>query len=279
MLEPTLKDRNGAIMVESSTKLTWLGHNCFQFERDGLRFIVDPFLVDGVAPRRAEEIDVDYILVSHGHADHCQHAVAIAKRCGATIVAVAEMASYFSQQGLKTEPMNIGGAIYLPSQSSRSPKVQVLAVQAPHSSTTPSGTPGGNSMGFVLSFAQNGVDLSPSEGEIKPMKDALADANAFNAYFACDAGFFSELSWIGALGIDLAVLPIGDRYTMGPRVSLDAIAALSPKHVVPSHYNTWPPISQNADAWSAAVRKYTQATPLVPKPGQTLQQDDSQTWR
>ena len=102
MLEPTLKDRNGAIMVESSTKLTWLGHNCFQFERDGLRFIVDPFLVDGVAPRRAEEIDVDYILVSHGHADHCQHAVAIAKRCGATIVAVAEMASWFEEVNLGT---------------------------------------------------------------------------------------------------------------------------------------------------------------------------------
>ena len=267
-------------MVETTTKLTWLGHNCFQLERDGLRFLVDPFIVEGLAPCRADEIETDYILVSQGHADHCQDAISIGKRTGATVVSIAEMTSYFGRNGLKTEPMNIGGAIYLPTHATRSPSVQVLAVQAPHSSTTPSGEPGGNSLGFVLSFSQNGRDLSPSSDSLKPMKEALADADAFNVYFVCDAGYFSELAWIGELGIDLAVVPIGDRYTMGARVSLDAISLLSPKYVAPSHYNTWPPLRQNVDAWRQSVKRYTNATPLELKPGQTVYyNDDSKTWR
>lgn len=134
-------------------------------------------------------------------------------------------------------------------------------------------------MGFVLSFSQNGAPLSPDQAPIKPLKDVLADAEAFSIYFACDTGYFSEMSWIGKLGIDVAVLPIGDRYTMGPSLSLEAISALNARYVVPCHYNTWPPISQDASKWADAVQRYTQSKPLVLKPGVPVAEDESGNWK
>lgn len=267
-------------MERAKKSLTWLGHNCFTFTFNDVKFVVDPFLVKGVSPVKAAEISADYVLVSHGHADHCTDAVEIAQRSNAVIVAVAEVASFFSRRQVKTEPMNIGGAIYVPvSESANLPKAQILAVQAPHSSTMPDGSAGGNSVGFVLSFPQNGCFISPDKAPIKPMKQTLSAANAFNVYFACDAGLFSEMEWIGELGIDLAVLPIGSRYTMGPAMSLDAINMLKPRYVIPSHYSTWDPISQDAVKWSEAVREYTQAEPLLLTPGQVASEGEDGLWR
>ena len=266
-------------MKNTTKKLTWFGHNCFLFEYGEAMFIVDPFLVPDLSPITAERIDATYVLVSHGHDDHCANALTIAQKNNAPIVAVAEVAGFFAQKGVKTEPVNIGGAIYLPIPNDVNfPKAQVLAVQAPHSSTLPQGIPGGNSLGFVISFSQNGVSLSPSDAIIKPMQKTLADAAAFSIYFACDSGYFSEMNWIGKLGIDVAVLPIGDRYTMGPSVSLDAVAALSPRYVVPSHYNTWPPISQNVSQWSDAVRQYTKSEPLVLTVGNSISEREDGSW-
>ncbi len=262
-------------------KLTWLGHNCFLFEYGETKFLIDPFLPNGLAPKKPSEIDADYVLVSHGHADHCADALEIAKRCGAPIIAVAELAGYFGEAGAKTEALNVGGAIYVPvSNELQTPKAQVLAVQAPHSSTTPDGKPGGTSLGFVLSFSQNGEPLSPNEtAAIKPLRETLSDAVAFSIYFACDAGFFAETTWIGKLGIDVAVLPIGDRYATGPAASLDVIREVKPRYVIPCHFNTWPPIAQNADRWRDAVVKYASpAQPLVTSVGQTIQEDKNGAW-
>lgn len=267
-------------MEKSNGRLTWLGHNCFLFERDGVKFVVDPFLPKGLAPATPEEIKVDCVLVSHGHADHCEDALKIAKNNDATIVSVAEVSSYFAKKGVKTEALNIGGAIYLPTPSAAdAPQFQLLAVQAPHSSTMPDGSSGGSSLGFVLSFSQNGAPLSPAKTEIKPMKQTLADADAFSVYFACDAGYSTEMNWIGELGIDLAILPIGDRFTMGPAMSLDAINAIKPRFVVPAHYNTWPPIAQDVSRWQAAVRKYTSAVPLVLAVGSSICKSENGDWR
>lgn len=267
-------------MTNPAPKLTWFGHNCFLFEYNGVRFLVDPFLADGVAPASAADLRADYLLVSHGHADHCDNALEIAKRSHGTVVAIAEVAGYFARKGVKTEAGNIGGAIYLPiSNDPNVPKAQLLMVQAPHSSTMPDGSAGGNSIGFVLSFPRNGAHLSPDKAPVKPMKNLLADADAFTVYFACDSGYFTEMNWIGQFGIDLAVLPIGDRYTMGPSVSLDAILALEPRYVVPAHYNTWPPLAQNADKWADAVAHYTQAAPIVLTPGQSIAADESGNWK
>ena len=266
-------------MKYATKRLTWLGHNCFLFEYNETRFITDPFFVKGVTPYSLNNIQVDYVLVSHGHADHCADALEVAQNSSATLIAVAEVAGYFSKKGIKTEPVNIGGAIYLPvAKDPIEPQAQLLTVQAPHSSTMSDGSSGGNSVGFVLSFSQNGSHLSPAKSPIRPMKRALADASAFSIYFACDTGLFSEMNWIGSLGLDIAVLPIGDRYTMGPSLSLDAVNALQPRYVVPAHFNTWKPIAQNQDLWSEAVRQYTNSSPLVLSPGKSIEEQTDGAW-
>ncbi|MCF0233662.1 MAG: MBL fold metallo-hydrolase, partial [Thermoguttaceae bacterium] len=232
----------------------------------------DPFLPAESAPKKLEDVEADYILVSHGHFDHCADALTIAKRCDATIVACAEMAGYFGKLGAKTEPVNVGGAIYPTFRDSANDlKMQILAVPAPHSSTTPDGAPGGTPIGFVLSFPRNEKPISPDVAPLKPLAQTLADADAFTIYFACDAGFFSESSWIGRLGVDVAVVPIGDRYTMGPAASLDLIAEIKPRVAVPCHYGTWPPIAQNADKWVRAVEEFcAPTTALAMKVGESI---------
>jgi L-ascorbate metabolism protein UlaG (beta-lactamase superfamily) len=95
----------------------------------------------------------------------------------------------------------------------------------------------------------------------------LADARV---YFACDTALFLDMRMIGVGGLDLAVLPIGDLYTMGPDDSIDAIKLLNPKRVAPCHYNTWPPINQDAAAWADRVRSHTSAQPIVPWPGDQI---------
>ena len=267
-------------MNRTSKKLTWFGHNCFLFEYGSTRFLTDPFFVKGLAPVAPEKVDADYLLVSHAHGDHCADATTVARKSNGTIVGVAEVADFYGRKSVNVEPINIGGAIYLPCDATgNSALAQVLATPAPHSSTFSDGTSGGNSLGFVLSFSQNGLGLGSQAPEIKPLQESLADADAFSIYFACDAGYFSEMEAIGRLKIDVAVLPIGDRYTMGPSLSLDAINAIKPRFVVPAHYDTWAPIAQDAWKWSEAVVKYTQATPLVLRVGGSVQEDSDGTWK
>jgi L-ascorbate metabolism protein UlaG (beta-lactamase superfamily) len=107
----------------------------------------------------------------------------------------------------------------------------------------PDGTYGGVPGGFLLTLAAQRV------------------------YFACDTALFLDMKLIGSGGLELAVLPIGDLFTMGPDDSIDAIKLLSPKRVAPCHYGTWPPIAQDADAWAEKVRSHTAAEPIVLKPG------------
>ena len=105
---------------------------------------------------------------------------------------------------------------------------------------------GGNPAGFVVSLPEG------------------------NVYFACDTGLFSDMRLIGACGLALAALPIGDNYTMGPDDALEAVRLLAPRRVVPVHNKTWPLIDQDADAWAARVRAETAAEPLVIQPGATI---------
>ena len=118
-------------------------------------------------------------------------------------------------------------------------------VPAIHSSGLPDGSYGGVAAGFLLKV-----------GETK-------------LYFACDTALFSDMQLIGAVGLDVAVLPIGDLFTMGPEDCVTATDLLKPKTVLPSHYNTWPPIEQDADAWAASVKSRTKATPVVLAPGES----------
>ncbi|MCG8586749.1 MAG: MBL fold metallo-hydrolase, partial [Pirellulales bacterium] len=112
----------------------------------------------------------------------------------------------------------------------------------------PDGANGGNPGGFLLTFA---------DGK--------------RVYFACDTALFSDMRLIGSGGLDAAVVPIGDRFTMGPADSVEAVKLLEPRRAVPAHYNTWPPIEQDAHAWADRVRDKTDAQPVVLQPGETLE--------
>ncbi|MFV2069948.1 MAG: metal-dependent hydrolase [Pirellulales bacterium] len=224
-------------------KLTWLGHGSWSLETGGQQVLLDPFLNESpTAPFSSDSVAADYILVSHGHFDHVADVASIANRTGATVVANFEIAQWFANtQGVeKTVGMNLGGSTQLPWGN-------VKLTLAHHSSTLPDGSSGGSAGGYLLSLP---------EGRI---------------YFACDTALFLDMKFIGNAGIDLAVIPIGDLFTMGPEDSIEAIKLLNPKRVAPAHYNTWPPIEQDAHAWAERVRAHTSADPIVLEPGESIE--------
>jgi len=223
--------------------LTWLGHASWQLKTDQHTILVDPFLDDSpTAPVKADQVAADFILISHGHFDHVADAAKIANRTGATVVSNYEITTWLAKNhGVKnTVGGNLGGGVNLPFG-------RVKLTLAFHSSALPDGSNGGNPCGFLVSLT-DGPKL----------------------YFACDTGLFGDMALIGAAGLDLAVLPIGDLFTMGPEDALEAVKLLKPRRVVPSHYNTWPPIAQDAEKWAAWVRAETIAEPIVIAPGGTI---------
>ncbi|MCH2114092.1 MAG: metal-dependent hydrolase [Pirellulales bacterium] len=224
-----------------STEITWLGHSCFAVHTGDHRLVIDPFLDDSpTAPVKAAHIAAEYILLTHAHFDHLADATAIAGRTGATVVANFEIGEWLKTQGVdetKILAMNTGGSSHLPFG-------RVKMTSAQHSSSLPDGTYGGVAGGF---------DLSLPEGR---------------AYFAGDTALNLDMKLIGLGGLKLAVLPIGDLFTMGPDDSIDAIKFLNPERVVPCHYGTWPPIEQDVQAWADGVRAQTAAEPIVLEPGE-----------
>jgi len=221
--------------------ITWYGHAAMGLELSGNRILVDPFITDNpVATVKANDLEADFILISHGHGDHVGDALAIAKRCKATVISNFEIASWFEAQGVKIHPQHIGGGFMHPFG-------YLKLTLALHGSALPDGSYGGNPSGFLLTTLQ--------EARI---------------YFACDTGLFGDMRLIGDEGIDLAVLPIGDNFTMGPEDALRAVKLIEPEHVVPIHYNTWDLIAQDPNAWAERVRGETQTTPHVLQPGESV---------
>ncbi len=222
-------------------RLTWYGHGTWMISTGTHKILLDPFFNDSpTAPVKSSEIEADFVLVSHGHFDHVADVAEIANRNDAMVIAIFEIASWFSQNhGVKqTTGMNLGGAAEFPFG-------HVKMTPALHSSQLPDGSYGGCPAGFVVTIENKRI------------------------YFACDTALFSDMSLIGQLGIDLAVLPIGDLFTMGPADSVAATKLVNPKQVLPAHYNTWPPIEQDATAWADLIRAETSAEPIVLQPGET----------
>jgi L-ascorbate metabolism protein UlaG (beta-lactamase superfamily) len=221
-----------------ATELTWLGHGTWLIETGDHRILLDPFLdASPTSPVKAADLDPTFILVSHAHFDHVDELAEIALRSGAVVITNFEISQWLAAQGHeKSIGMNIGGQIFQPFGT-------VKMTMALHSSSLPDGSYGGNPAGFILSL---------DDGTI---------------YFACDTGLFYDMMLIGTAGIDLAVLPIGDLFTMGPDDAVEATKLLAPKRVAPAHYNTFPPIEQDAEAWAAKVREETDAEPVVIEPG------------
>jgi L-ascorbate metabolism protein UlaG (beta-lactamase superfamily) len=226
-----------------ATRVRWLGHSCLLFEAGGKHVLADPFLTGNPkAAAKPDEVPADLILISHGHGDHVGDAVAIAKRTGAKVVCNYEISLWLQEkQGLpagQVVGMQHGGGADFPGIG------RVKLTLAFHGSALPDGSNGGNPCGFLIKFA-----------------------DGTTVYDAADTGLFGDMKLIGEEGLDLAILPIGDFYTMGPDDALRALRLLEPRRVLPIHYNTFPPIAQDAYAWASRVREATDTEPVVLEPG------------
>ncbi len=224
-----------------SLKLVWYGHATLGLETAGFRILVDPFFTGNpAASTTADKVMADYILISHGHGDHVGDAEAISRRTGAVVICNAEIADWFGKKGIKAHAQHLGGGY-------KHPFGYLKFTFAIHGSGLPDGSNGGNPAGFLL---------TTQEGE--------------KVYLAQDTGLFGDMKLIGDEGLDLAVLPIGDNYTMGPDDALRAVELLRPKRVVPIHYNTFDLIVQDPIDWAQRVQAQTGVQVTLLKPGQSL---------
>ncbi|MEE8185292.1 MAG: metal-dependent hydrolase [Thermodesulfobacteriota bacterium] len=205
-------------------KVTYHGHSCFLIEGSKHNVIFDPFLKDNpLAKIRPEDVKVDAILVSHGHLDHVGDAVEISKKNNATIIAPFELANYFQSKGAESHPMHIGGAYNFPFGT-------VKLTIAHHGSTTETGAVG-NPCGFILTMDNKVV------------------------YHAGDTGLFYDMKLIGELNnLDVALIPIGDNFTMGIPDALKAVEFLKPKIAIPMHYNTFDVIKQDPEEFIEGLK-------------------------
>lgn len=223
-----------------AVEITYHGHACFSVKTKQAHLLIDPFLTgNAMADIKPDAVAPDYILVTHAHGDHLGDALPIAKRTGATIISNNEIHSYLSKQGAKTHGMHIGGAHVFPFG-------KVKLTIAHHGSSFPDGSYGGSPCGFLLW-----------------LEDKVL-------YHAGDTALFLDMKLYGEEGIDVAMLPIGDNFTMGPEDAVKAVGFLQPKQAILMHYNTFGIIAQDAEAAAEAVRLQTQAVPVLMKPGETL---------
>ncbi len=225
-------------------QITYFGHSAFQIESGDTTLLFDPFITgnkhtEGVVT--ADELDPDFILLTHAHSDHWGDTPDIAARSGAQVVANFEIVTYLQNNHGhdNAQQMNTGGWWTFPWGRAK-------LTYARHSSSFPDGTYGGNPNGYILHLEDKCV------------------------YNLGDTALFAEMEWIGEdHTIDLAFVPIGDCFTMGPDDALRAVKMLKPKHVVPVHYGTFPFIEVDAQDWARRVREEG-IEASVPAPGETL---------
>lgn len=219
-----------------SVQVTWHGHATFSIQVNETNLLIDPFLKGNnpVAKTAAEDVNPDYILITHGHNDHVADVLPVAQRTGAQLISNFEIIGWYnSKHGYENgHPQHLGGG-------HQHPFGHVKMTVALHGSGLPDGSYGGMPGGFLLTLDGKRI------------------------YVAGDTALFSDMALIGRGGLDLAILPIGDNFTMGPEDSLLALEFLKPKRVIPCHYNTFPLLNVDIDAWKAAVSEQGYAEPIV----------------
>jgi len=223
-------------LTEEPTTLTFYGQSAFLLSHGDTRLIIDPWLTGNPWKAiTADEINCQYILVSHAHADHLGDTVAIAKRTGATVVTTAEIARMLKEQGCDVAPMSIGGK-----RNFDFGYVKVtLAIHG-------SGIAGGQAAGFIVNFFGKTI------------------------YFAGDTALFSDMSLIGKTSLDYALLPIGDNYTMGIDDAVEAVGLLHPQKVIPMHYNSNPLIKQSPEEFKNKVQEKYKVPTIIMLPGEKI---------
>ena len=226
-------------------KIQFLGQSGFAINtsntnKKDLQILIDPFLTgNSLTNLKAEDFSPDYIVITHAHGDHYGDTEAIAKASGAKVISNFEIVNYVATKGIEGHPMNPGGAWTFDFG-------KLKFVQAIHTSSFPDGTYGGVAMGVILEI----------EGK--------------RIYHAGDTAYFSDMEYFGRQGLDLALLPIGDNFTMGIDDAVEAAALLKATSVVPIHYNTFGYIEQDPQLFKAAIEKQTESHCVILEPDEIL---------
>jgi len=229
-------------------EITWLGHSAFEIISDkGVKILIDPFISNNPScDIPVEEIETDLILVTHGHADHFGDAMEIANRTGATLACIHEISAFLSKEGFNTTGLNIGGSIYFRD-------IKITMLDAKHSADIDfmdEIVPGGTATSFLITL-EEGTKI----------------------FHAGDTGLFGDLEKVigDIYKPDIAMVPIGDKFTMGPFEAAVATKWISPKIVMPMHYNTFPVIEQNPTIFSNFVMQMDpKIQTIILNPGETF---------
>ncbi len=220
-------------------EIRFLGHACFTLSDGDTTLLIDPFLTGNPkAAASAEEVHATTLLLTHGHQDHYGDTVQIARRTGATVVAITEVADELAEEGLEVRDPNLGGTAHFDWG-------WVKLVPAWHTSTTPKGTVS-TPAGLVISFADKIV------------------------YHLGDTCLFSDLQLVAKRHpVDVALMCIGGHYTMDRHDAVDAAQLVGAQTLIPCHYDTFPPIETDAEAFKAEVESATSSNVVLLTPGQT----------
>lgn len=205
-------------------KIKFLGHSTFQIEVNQKTILVDPFITGNpiLTNKNVNEIKADYILVTHAHFDHIQDVEQIGKNNDATVVANWEIATYYGNKGLKNHPMNIGGSWSFDFGT-------IKMTSAVHSSSFPDGTYGGNPNGFIISSEHK------------------------NIYIAGDTALFLDMQLLAKENLDLAILPLGNNFTMGVDDAILASDFINCDKILGCHFDTFGYIEIDHEA---AIKKF-----------------------